>query len=124
LIQSSTLFPLSLRVTNRCCVQGNFLTWHRYFTWAYEQALRNECGYKGYQPYWSWPKYADDPLNSPIFDGSEYSMSGDGSYIPHDGPEAAPGIILEPGHGGGCVTSGPFKKYAPLLLHYNHQTSM
>ncbi|KAL4972426.1 hypothetical protein BDW66DRAFT_162912 [Aspergillus desertorum] len=102
---------------------GNFLTWHRYFTWAYEQALRNECGYKGYQPYWSWPKYADDPLNSPIFDGSEYSMSGDGSYVPHDGPEAAPGIILEPGHGGGCVTSGPFKNFtvnlgplAPTLL--------
>ncbi|KAL4747750.1 hypothetical protein BDW72DRAFT_181872 [Aspergillus terricola var. indicus] len=102
---------------------GNFLTWHRYFTWAYEQALRNECGYKGYQPYWSWPKYADDPLNSPIFDGSEYSLSGDGSYIPHDGPEAAPGIVLEPGHGGGCVTSGPFKNFtvnlgplAPSLL--------
>ncbi|KAL4999945.1 hypothetical protein BDV10DRAFT_163623 [Aspergillus recurvatus] len=102
---------------------GNFLTWHRYFTWAYEQALRNECGYKGYQPYWSWPKYADDPLNSPIFDGSDYSMSGDGSYIPHDGPEAAPGIVLEPGHGGGCVTSGPFKNFtvnlgplAPTLL--------
>lgn len=29
---------------------GNFLTWHRYFVWAYEQALRNECGYSGYQP--------------------------------------------------------------------------
>ncbi|KAL4954711.1 hypothetical protein BDW69DRAFT_205027 [Aspergillus filifer] len=90
---------------------GNFLTWHRYFTWAYEQALRNECGYKGYQPYWSWPKYAADPLNSPIFDGSEYSMSGDGSYIPHEGPEAGPGIFLEPGNGGGCVTSGPFKDF-------------
>ncbi|KAL4808036.1 hypothetical protein BDV18DRAFT_158155 [Aspergillus unguis] len=90
---------------------GNFLTWHRYFTWAYEQALRNECGYTGYQPYWSWPKYADDPLNSPMFDGSEYSMSGDGSYIPHEGPEAGPGIFLEPGHGGGCVTSGPFKDF-------------
>ncbi|RDW58940.1 tyrosinase family protein [Aspergillus mulundensis] len=94
---------------------GNFLTWHRYFTWAYEQALRNECGYKGYQPYWSWPKYADDPLNSPIFDGSEYSMSGDGSYIPHEGPTAAPGIVLEPGHGGGCVTSGPFKNFTANL---------
>lgn len=29
---------------------GNFLTWHRYFVWTYEQALRNECGYSGYQP--------------------------------------------------------------------------
>jgi len=31
---------------------ANFLSWHRYFVWTYEQALRNECGYKGYQPYW------------------------------------------------------------------------
>ena len=23
---------------------------HRYYIWVYEQALRNECGYKGYQP--------------------------------------------------------------------------
>lgn len=29
---------------------GNFLSWHRYFTWIYEEALRNECGYKGTQP--------------------------------------------------------------------------
>jgi hypothetical protein len=29
---------------------GNFLPWHRWFTWSYENALRSECGYKGYQP--------------------------------------------------------------------------
>jgi tyrosinase len=29
---------------------GNFLAWHRYYTWLYEEALRNECGYKGTQP--------------------------------------------------------------------------
>ncbi|KAF9895139.1 hypothetical protein FE257_000041 [Aspergillus nanangensis] len=94
---------------------GNFLTWHRYFTWAYEQALRNECGYTGYQPYWAWNKYADDPLDSPIFDGSPYSMSGDGSFIPHNGTEAAPGIVLAPGNGGGCVDSGPFKDWTVNL---------
>lgn len=33
---------------------ANFLTWHRYYTWAFEQMLRNECGYKGYQPYYNW----------------------------------------------------------------------
>jgi tyrosinase len=26
---------------------GTFLAWHRYFTWNFEQALRNECGYTG-----------------------------------------------------------------------------
>lgn len=29
---------------------GNFLSYHRYYTWLYEEALRNECGYKGTQP--------------------------------------------------------------------------
>lgn len=29
---------------------GNFLSWHRYFTWLYEQALKDECGYEGTQP--------------------------------------------------------------------------
>lgn len=29
---------------------GNFLVWHRYYTWLYENALREECGYDGYQP--------------------------------------------------------------------------
>jgi tyrosinase len=44
---------------------GNFLSWHRYFTWAYEQVLRNECGYKGYQPYYNWPQWASNPLSAP-----------------------------------------------------------
>ena len=29
---------------------ANFLGWHRYFVRTYELALKNECGYKGYQP--------------------------------------------------------------------------
>lgn len=29
---------------------GNFMPWHRWFTYSYEKALRDECGYKGYQP--------------------------------------------------------------------------
>ncbi len=29
---------------------GSFLSWHRYYTWAFEQALRTECGYNGTQP--------------------------------------------------------------------------
>jgi hypothetical protein len=28
----------------------NFLSWHRQFVWGYERALREECGYKGFQP--------------------------------------------------------------------------
>jgi tyrosinase len=29
---------------------GLFITWHRYFVWAYETALRDECGFDGAQP--------------------------------------------------------------------------
>ena len=29
---------------------GIFLAWHRYYLWAFEEALRNECGYNGTQP--------------------------------------------------------------------------
>jgi tyrosinase len=29
---------------------GLFLPWHRRFTWLWEQALREECGYTSYLP--------------------------------------------------------------------------
>ncbi|KAI8942273.1 hypothetical protein NX059_000352 [Plenodomus lindquistii] len=95
---------------------GNFLSWHRYFTWAFEQMLRNECGYKGYQPYYNWAWWAEDPKSSPLLDGSDTSLSGDGEYIPGRNSSCLPTgypcyMKLEPGSGGGCVTSGPFKDW-------------
>jgi tyrosinase len=89
---------------------ANFLSWHRWFVYAFEQALRNECGYKGFQPYWNWGRWANDPLNSPIFDGSDTSMSGNGLFVPHN---CTPGIpnglnCIPPGNGGGCLFNGPF----------------
>ncbi|KAJ8068053.1 hypothetical protein OCU04_003632 [Sclerotinia nivalis] len=92
---------------------GNFLAWHRYYINTYEKALREECGYEGYQPYWNWGRYADDPIHSPLFDGSPTSMSGNGLYYNHTGIPVAgappPFDIIPPGVGGGCVTTGPFK---------------
>ncbi|PBP21500.1 hypothetical protein BUE80_DR007716 [Diplocarpon rosae] len=92
---------------------GNFLAWHRYFVWAYETALRDECGYDGYQPYWNWGRYASDPLNSPLFDGSDTSLSGDGVYYNHTGIVLPGGVpprnVIPPAKGGGCITTGPFK---------------
>lgn len=29
---------------------ANFLVWHRYYIWLYEEALRNECGFNGSFP--------------------------------------------------------------------------
>ncbi|TVY16990.1 Tyrosinase-like protein orsC [Lachnellula arida] len=101
---------------------ANFLSWHRWFVYTYEQALRNECGYTGYQPvslvsqpcampYLTTPSTAADPLDSPIFDGGDYSMSGNGVYEAHNCTEALPTDLncIPAGQGGGCIYSGPFK---------------
>ena len=37
--------------------QTNLFASHRYFIWAYEKALRDECGYTGYQPVREQPHY-------------------------------------------------------------------
>ncbi|KAI0146499.1 hypothetical protein BJ166DRAFT_502310 [Pestalotiopsis sp. NC0098] len=92
---------------------GNFLSWHRWFVWSYEQALKEECGYNGTQPYWNWGLYASDPASSPIFDGSDYSMGSNGEYIAGRGDlelalDENHTVYLPAGHGGGCVYSGPF----------------
>ncbi|GAB7359888.1 hypothetical protein MBLNU230_g7416t1 [Neophaeotheca triangularis] len=98
---------------------GNFLSWHRYFSWKFEESLRSECGYEGYLPYLNWGRYAKDLLNAPVFDGSETSMSGNGAFVEHDGPSIPsvdqPLIVLPAGEGGGCITSGPFKDYQTNL---------
>ncbi|OAA60536.1 putative domain, di-copper centre [Niveomyces insectorum RCEF 264] len=83
---------------------GSFLSWHRYYTWSFERALQTECGYNGTQPYWDWGRWAADPETSPIFDGSDTSLSGNGQKITHKGQSFGPA-----GNGGGCVTTGPFK---------------
>lgn len=58
---------------------------------------------------------------SPIFDGSETSISGDGEFIPDrddiilGGQNGLPPINLPVGTGGGCVTSGPFRNMSVNL---------
>jgi len=101
---------------------ANFLSWHRYYTYLYEEALREECGFTGDQPYWDWAKTArNGVLSSPMFDGSETSMSGDGASTHTENQtqiilggsagstSGLPPVYLPVGNGGGCVQSGPFK---------------
>ncbi|KAK2775464.1 hypothetical protein FQN52_003526 [Onygenales sp. PD_12] len=108
---------VALHILQTPTVHGtaNFLGWHRYYMWAYEQALRDECGYTGYQPYWNWGKYADDPLTNPMFDGSDTSLSGNGEATEHGDVQIAPGVVVPSGTGGGCVTEGPFKNMSVNL---------
>ncbi|KAK6080982.1 tyrosinase central domain protein [Seiridium cupressi] len=97
---------------------GSFLSWHRYFSWAFEQALRNECGYTGYLPYWNWGKSAQDPINSPYFDGSEYSQGGNGVYAAHNCTDALSNGLncIPPSQGGGCVETRFYEQTLPDLM--------
>ncbi|KAF4460621.1 hypothetical protein FALBO_12592, partial [Fusarium albosuccineum] len=95
--------------------KGWLLPWHRYFVWQYETALRDECGYKGSQPYWDWTEHNDNFTQHPLFDGSEYSLGGNGLYVPYGiANGTVPGVpdpqvvTKPPGTGGGCVVDGPF----------------
>ncbi|KAH7398700.1 hypothetical protein DE146DRAFT_677855 [Phaeosphaeria sp. MPI-PUGE-AT-0046c] len=99
---------------------ANFLSWHRYYLLAFENTLRDECGYTGYQPYYNWAWWAEDPKASPLFDGSDTSISGDGTYIPGRNASCVPNpqrclSQIPPAQGGGCVTSGPLKDWTVNL---------
>lgn len=81
----------------------------------FEEALRSECGFTGDLPYWDWSLTALTGLeSSPIFDGSQTSLSGNGEFVANQSDVvlgASVGlspIYLPPGTGGGCVTAGPF----------------
>ncbi|KAK5702774.1 hypothetical protein LTR97_003720 [Elasticomyces elasticus] len=101
---------IHINKTNSIHLDGIFLSWHRNFVWIWETALREECGYAGYQPYWNWALWCDDLGSSPLFDGSSTSLSGNGAPDNSSCPiQVANGETLPCGTGGGCVTSGPFK---------------
>ena len=44
------LTAVHVNLTNFVHGTGSFLTWHRYFVWTFETALREECDYPGYMP--------------------------------------------------------------------------
>ncbi|SPQ27214.1 e663ac88-b3db-40a2-bd44-c0e356143483 [Thermothielavioides terrestris] len=72
---------------------GAFLPFHRLFVQAHETALRTECNYSGYQPYWHEQPDAGHFHTSAVFDAT-YGFGGDG-----DG-----------GHEQ-CLATGPFANY-------------
>ncbi|KAH7311208.1 monooxygenase [Stachybotrys elegans] len=77
---------------------ANFLPWHRWFVQYHEHLLRDECGFKGTQPYWDWTIDADrnDTKNSPVFD-AETGFGGNGKLTGSN----VPGFER-------CVLDGPF----------------
>lgn len=95
--------------TNVVHLDGFFLTWHRFFVHLFEKDLQEKCGWEGTMPYWNWPGTAGRLESAPIFDGSEYSMSGNGEYIDLGPYQLGPNFSLPQGSGGGCIQGGPFE---------------
>ncbi|KAH8648678.1 hypothetical protein BX600DRAFT_389123 [Xylariales sp. PMI_506] len=91
---------------------GIFLSWHRHFVFLMEHQL-HACGWPSSMgmPYWNWTLYPDLE-SSPMFDGSDTSLGGNGLYDPDSGNATTPdGSPLPHGSGGGCVTTGPFANH-------------
>ncbi|KAK3985097.1 Grixazone synthase [Cladorrhinum sp. PSN332] len=105
---------------------GYFLVFHRYFIQAYEDALEG-CGWDGGLPYWEWGLDINGPHLSPVFDGSDTSLGGDGEFVPDREPFTFipfghnESSTVNPGTGGGCVEEGPFKK-REFLVHLGPYT--
>lgn len=97
---------------------GIFLPWHREFIHLFEQALQKYCGYTGNLPYWNWPEWAASLSTSPLFDGSAYSLSGDG-YPQGNETYMINENVIPHGSGGGCVMSGPFVDYTVIYGYFN-----
>ncbi|KAK8070368.1 Di-copper centre-containing protein [Apiospora hydei] len=109
---------IHINQTNIIHQSGYLLPWHRLFLWQLEEALRNECGYKDYLPYWDNARFSADQTKSRVWDGNPATSFG-GNGAPRTPPEGAallliPGLVIDfwllmpLGTGGGCVTTGPF----------------
>ncbi|KAL1857109.1 hypothetical protein Daus18300_010452 [Diaporthe australafricana] len=66
---------------------GTFLPWHRYVVLTHENALRDECNYTGYQPYWEETLDVGALASSVVFDPAT-GFGGQGGQCLDDGPFA------------------------------------
>ncbi|KAF4619307.1 hypothetical protein D9613_004840 [Agrocybe pediades] len=98
---------------------GQFLPFHRQFVKSYELALRNECGYRGAQPYWDWTLDTHTPeayLHSPIWDAIT-GFGGNGLAGTYQLPPGAldPHLPANINPYLGCVQDGPFTNHTLSL---------
>ncbi|KAK4450357.1 tyrosinase [Podospora aff. communis PSN243] len=75
---------------------GAFLPYHRLHMYAHEELLRNECGYKGAQPWWDETRDAGKVSQSDILDPVT-GFGGDG---------------VRPGN---CIVDGPFANFTNAI---------
>ncbi|KAI1810793.1 hypothetical protein GGS20DRAFT_589178 [Poronia punctata] len=68
-----------------------FLLWHRYYFWAFEQVLRDECGFNRAMPWWDEKKWAGKFSQSTLFTDQYF------------------GVLTGPtGNSATCLGTGPF----------------
>lgn len=82
--QSTILTPFS---------QGQFLPWHRWYIYAHERMLRDQCNYTGPMPWWDEAKDADtgNAFSSTMWSADAFGGNGTGSDL--------------------CVVDGAFANY-------------
>jgi len=69
----------------------------------------------------NYNRLANDPINSPMFNGNASSMGGNGEPDPaYTGVRLNSNMFIKSGGGGGCVKSGPFSEY--VLSHLTSHT--
>ncbi|BCS11166.1 tyrosinase [Aspergillus luchuensis] len=101
-----------INLTEHIHVTADFLAWHRFFLYAFENALRFECNYTGTLPYWEWGLDAENPQSSVLFNGDPYSMGTNGVDMNRTSIYwESQNMSIPAGTGGGCVYGGPFSNY-------------
>jgi Common central domain of tyrosinase len=60
---------------------GQFLPWHRYFVWIFEQELRNTCGYQGAMIWWDETQNAGSFTSAPMFTSDYFGSAPDGGAV-------------------------------------------
>ncbi|KAI5797344.1 hypothetical protein DFH27DRAFT_561879 [Peziza echinospora] len=92
---------------------GWFLAFHRYYIWAHEKLLREDCGYRGAHPYWDETHDSAGFTSSSIFSattgfgGTGTPGAGTVSFL-FDWPASAfPAQTIT----ASCITTGPFANY-------------
>ncbi|KAJ7282861.1 Di-copper centre-containing protein [Mycena rebaudengoi] len=72
-------------LNHRIHLTGLFFPWHRWYLQALEDALRDQCGFRGTMPYWDWTKDAANFRESTLFNDSdpESGLGGFGDPSSH-----------------------------------------
>lgn len=80
-------------------VHGNakFLLWHRYYLWAFEDALRTECGFNNNIPWFDETRYAGNFGSSSIFSDRWFGTFSAGGGCVRNGQFASLSLNVGPG---------------------------